>query len=83
MDFITCEPNLNSQPNYLDESDRFFENPNHWYLNNKKKIETVTHVVLFRNIYRKILDEGNNHTDLDCFRNYMKKFEIEREFFTH
>lgn len=28
--FLTCEPNFNATENYVDEADRFYENPNLW-----------------------------------------------------
>ncbi|KAK0090712.1 hypothetical protein PV326_004054 [Microctonus aethiopoides] len=34
MRFLSCEPNLKNQPNYLDEADHFFNNPTRWIDNN-------------------------------------------------
>lgn len=47
---LTCEPNLQDMPNYIDEADIFFENPNKWLkesYTSKSKIMLPTHIVMF------------------------------------
>lgn len=47
---LTCEPNLYNMPNYYDEADIFYENPNKWleelYVS-KSKIKLPTLIVMF------------------------------------
>lgn len=34
MQFLHCAPNLFRQENYVDEAERFYNDPNHWMLEN-------------------------------------------------
>lgn len=48
--FLTCEPNLNKQPHYVDEADLFYQDPTNWLqkrYRDKPAIELPTHIVMF------------------------------------
>ena len=76
MRFLTCEPNLNSQPNYTDEADIFFLDPNKWLteeFDDKNQIISITHVVMFNSL----IDKVSNWLHLKGFQ------ECARFFHTH
>lgn len=70
---LTCEPNLHSISNYIDEADVFYENPQKWleehyaFKNNK---ELPTHIVMFDKLSNKLqtfLAKGKYKNTLSIF----------------
>ncbi|KAJ6635465.1 GPI mannosyltransferase 3 [Pseudolycoriella hygida] len=74
MRFLTCEPNLTEQDNYVDEADHFYKDPLAWYrfhIPVYPRSAIPTHLIMFDNLveklpeilveYLKILDI--HHTD--------------------
>lgn len=60
MQFLTCEPNLNKQENYIDEADVFYNDPVKWLSNNQNVIENSTYVILFESLYKQVGHLFNN-----------------------
>ena len=64
MTFLTCEPylgnNLEKKNEYIDEADKFFNDPTTWYTQNPNVFEGVTYLVLFENLQRLIMDGDYN-----------------------
>ncbi|XP_058805584.1 GPI mannosyltransferase 3 isoform X1 [Phymastichus coffea] len=58
MRFLTCEPNLKSSKDYIDETDKFRRNPMNWleinYLNNRNIARLPSHVVIDDSIIDKV-----------------------------
>ncbi|XP_030764543.1 GPI mannosyltransferase 3 [Sitophilus oryzae] len=49
--FLTCNPNLNKIPNYVDEADLFYKNPNAWLRNNYPPNSSLpSHIICFDNL---------------------------------
>lgn len=75
MKFLTCEPNINrSISNYLDEADKFWINPNKWFDTNRQTVQEATHVVLFENLYNRLM-RSNRTSD------YMNGFKLCKKFY--
>ncbi|XP_017470147.1 PREDICTED: GPI mannosyltransferase 3 [Rhagoletis zephyria] len=50
MRFLTCEPNLQNKPNYVDEAEKFYESPTHWlrsHIPSYPRTAMPSHVVLY------------------------------------
>lgn len=50
MRFLTCEPNLQNTPNYVDEADQFYRSPVHWlhsHIPSYPRTAMPSHIVLF------------------------------------
>ncbi|PSN56291.1 hypothetical protein C0J52_00406 [Blattella germanica] len=45
--FLTCEPDFTGNPEYKDEADLFYDNPEKWLKENFPKNATASHVILF------------------------------------
>uniref|UniRef100_A0A1B0GNQ9 Mannosyltransferase n=1 Tax=Phlebotomus papatasi TaxID=29031 RepID=A0A1B0GNQ9_PHLPP len=57
--FLTCEPNLNDDPNHEEEAEIFYRNPSHWldtHIPAYPPSETPSHVVLFDSLKPRIQD---------------------------
>ncbi|XP_013406843.1 GPI mannosyltransferase 3 [Lingula anatina] len=56
LNFLTCEPNLQNIPNYLDEADIFYQNPKEWWKTEylDKNSSLPTHVVMFSELHQKL-----------------------------
>lgn len=57
MRFLTCEPNLNNQNNYVDEADHFYNDPLAWYkfhIPVYPRSATPSHLILFDNLVDKL-----------------------------
>ena len=80
MRFSTCEPNFNSSlKTYQDEADQFYENPTTWYQKNHNQIQSITHLVMFENLYKNLILK-NQIDNLDKFDE--KNFELNLSKFT-
>ncbi|KAI9564959.1 hypothetical protein GHT06_008700 [Daphnia sinensis] len=74
LQFLTCPPNLHHLKNYVDEADRFYENPTKWLVD-KPSWALAKYVVIFDTLFDTIssLLESNNyhvignffHADMD------------------
>ena len=38
LQFLTCPPNLHKMKNYVDEADKFYENPSNWFMANPSSL---------------------------------------------
>uniref|UniRef100_A0A0A1X6J3 Mannosyltransferase n=1 Tax=Zeugodacus cucurbitae TaxID=28588 RepID=A0A0A1X6J3_ZEUCU len=50
MRFLTCEPNLQNKPDYIDEADQFYRSPVHWlrsHIPSYPRTAMPSHIVLF------------------------------------
>nr|XP_036215464.1 GPI mannosyltransferase 3 isoform X2 [Bactrocera oleae] len=50
MRFLTCEPNLQNTPNYVDEADQFYRSPVHWlhsHIPSYPRTAMPSHIVLY------------------------------------
>lgn len=52
--FLTCEPDFTGSPNYKDEADIFYADPEKWLLQNYSSNDTVSHIVIYDSLYPKI-----------------------------
>ncbi|XP_055310034.1 GPI mannosyltransferase 3-like [Sitodiplosis mosellana] len=62
--FLTCEPNLNGEKNYIDEADQFYTNPAVWLRSHvpvHPKSAMPTHIILFDKLQPKIGDFLKNY----------------------
>ena len=52
MRFLTCEPNLKQEEDYLDEADIFYEDPENWLKveYQQKRNPLPSHLVYFNNL---------------------------------
>lgn len=49
--FLTCNPNLNNIQGYVDEADKFYENPNAWLRQHYPPNSTLpSHIICFDNL---------------------------------
>ncbi|XP_054732048.1 GPI mannosyltransferase 3 [Anastrepha obliqua] len=51
MRFLTCEPNLQNKPNYVDEADQFYQSPVHWlrsHIPSYPRTAMPSHIVLYQ-----------------------------------
>ncbi len=75
MKFLTCEPNFDKNiKNYLDEADKFWINPDRWFMQNKNQIENTTHIVMFDNLLSRLKNHNITATYLNGFRQCRKFF---------
>lgn len=70
MRFLTCEPNFKNEPNYLDEADKFYEEPMKW-IRSHLPVHPVsalpTHLVVFDSLAPKIGDFLSIYKPLEYF----------------
>lgn len=69
--FLTCEPNLHNQENYLDDTDHFFRDPSAW-LNQTFSIENSalpSIIIVYDNVTMKIADFLKNYQPVAKFFN--------------
>ena len=52
--FLTCEPNLHGQSNYIDEADVFYKSPHVWLDNEYPTTFPYTHVVMYNVLYPEV-----------------------------
>lgn len=81
MRFLTCEPNLDTNlTSYMDEADKFDVNPEAWFSQNKNQIKDFTYLVMFENLYRKLirLQEATGTSESKIF---LDGFRIQNRFF--
>jgi len=78
MKFLTCEPNLFKENNYVDEADMFYLDPDKWFISNKDSIESITYLVIFENLYQQLKESKSEVT-----KRFVKKFfSCERFFYS-
>lgn len=64
MRFLTCEPNFNKDENYVDQADKFYQDPAAWIRSNipvYPQHTQPTHLIFFENLLEKISDFLNNY----------------------
>jgi phosphatidylinositol glycan class B len=70
MRFLTCEPNLKNQENYVDEADKFYEAPMKW-IRSHLPVHPVsalpTHVIVFDSLAAQISDFLSIYKPLEIF----------------
>jgi hypothetical protein len=76
MKFLTCEPNLFKETNYVDEADMFYSDPNKWFMLNEDSIESITHLVIFEKLYNQLKESNSEIT-----KRFVKKFFSCEKFF--
>ncbi len=76
MKFLTCEPNLFKEKNYVDEADMFYEQPEQWFILNRDSIESITHLVIFEHLYKQLKESTSEVT-----KRFVKKFFSCEKFF--
>jgi len=59
--FLTCEPDFTGNPHYQDEADIFYMDPEKWLLQNYSGNHTVSHIVIYDNLYPKIKNFLNQY----------------------
>lgn len=64
MRFLTCEPNFNKDENYVDQADKFYQDPAAWIRSNipvYPRTAMPTHLILFENLLEKLTVFLNNY----------------------
>ncbi|PNF41152.1 hypothetical protein B7P43_G03864 [Cryptotermes secundus] len=71
--FLTCEPDFTGSPNYKDEADIFYADPEKWLLQNYSSNDTVSHIVIYDSLYPKInnfLNQYNYKLETSLFHTF-------------
>ncbi|KAJ5075100.1 gpi mannosyltransferase 3 [Anaeramoeba ignava] len=81
MDFLDCSPS--SEPNYVDEADRFFANPLDFlhkrFLSDPQNVHLPSHLILFDSILPKIESFLKENSYQECARFFNSHFPVDRE----
>lgn len=62
LQFLTCPPNLHKMKNYVDEADKFYENPSNWFMANPSSL--FAHYLI---IFDVLLDSVSAQLDSNGF----------------
>lgn len=62
LQFLTCPPNLNHLKNYVDEADKFYDNPTDWFIDNPSS--SFTNYLVFFDV---LLDSISAHLGSNGF----------------
>jgi hypothetical protein len=62
LQFLKCPPNLHNLKNYVDEADKFYENPSDWFIDNQSSL-FANYLVIFD----VLLDSVSAYLDSNSF----------------
>merc|ERR1711988_1972886 len=64
--FLTCEPNLKHEDDYLDEADIFYQNPMSWLEKEYSDHQVPSHLVMFSTLAPGVNEFLQNHGYREC-----------------
>lgn len=82
MQFLTCEPDFNNRPDYIDEADLFYRSPVYWLVekfgagidNGNTELTLPSHIVIFDILFGHIAEFIHYHNYEQCFKTYHTSF---------